>query len=62
MPVINAEAGCCFALSEHGAGSDARAIQTTAIRDGDSYILHGKSILLALHPMLTGQLFWQRKW
>jgi len=42
MPVINAEAGCCFALSEPGAGSDAHAIETTAVREGDDYILHGK--------------------
>lgn len=30
-----------FALTEAGAGSDAAAIQTTAKRDGDSYILNG---------------------
>lgn len=50
MPVINTEAGCCFALSEPGAGSDARAIQTTAIRDGDSYILHGKKHFISAAP------------
>jgi butyryl-CoA dehydrogenase len=30
-----------FALTESGAGSDAGAIQTTARRDGDSYVLNG---------------------
>lgn len=30
-----------FALTEAGAGSDAAAIQTTAKKDGDSYILNG---------------------
>ena len=50
MPVINAEAGCCFALSEPEAGSDAKAIQTTAVRDGDDYILHGKKHFISAAP------------
>ncbi|MFC9598936.1 acyl-CoA dehydrogenase family protein [Peribacillus butanolivorans] len=50
MPVINAEAGCCFALSEPGAGSDAHAIQTTAVREGDDYILHGKKHFISAAP------------
>jgi butyryl-CoA dehydrogenase len=31
----------CFALSEPGNGSDAAAAKTTAVKDGDSYIIHG---------------------
>ncbi|KAK9888124.1 hypothetical protein WA026_000396 [Henosepilachna vigintioctopunctata] len=31
----------CFALSEPGAGSDVGAISTTAVLDGDSYVLNG---------------------
>ena len=31
----------CFALSEPGNGSDAGAASTTAVRDGDSYVLNG---------------------
>ncbi|WP_350301823.1 acyl-CoA dehydrogenase family protein [Peribacillus frigoritolerans] len=50
MPVINAEAGCCFALSEPEAGSDAKAIQTTAVRDGDDYILQGKKHFISAAP------------
>jgi alkylation response protein AidB-like acyl-CoA dehydrogenase len=32
---------CAFALTEAGAGSDAAGIKTTAIRDGDHYVLNG---------------------
>ena len=41
MPVMRFEKTNCFALTEPGAGSDAAAIQTTAVKDGDSYILNG---------------------
>ncbi|MCD8150199.1 MAG: acyl-CoA dehydrogenase family protein [Clostridiales bacterium] len=32
----------CFALTEENAGSDAGAAKTTAIREGDSFIINGK--------------------
>lgn len=31
----------CFALTEAGAGSDAAAIKTTAVRDGDEWVING---------------------
>ena len=34
----------CFALTEPAAGSDAAAIETTAIRDGDGYTLNGTKL------------------
>ena len=40
-PVCNADKAVCFALTEAEAGSDATAIRTRAVRDGDSYILNG---------------------
>ena len=32
----------CFAITEPGAGSDAAGITTTAVRDGDEYVLNGQ--------------------
>ncbi len=49
-PLINGETSCCFALTEPGAGSDARAIQTTAVKDGDEYILNGKKHFISAAP------------
>lgn len=34
----------CFALTEPGAGSDSAAIETTATRDGDEYVLNGAKL------------------
>lgn len=46
MPLLNGELSCCFALTEPGAGSDVFAIQTTAVREGNDYILNGKKDLI----------------
>jgi butyryl-CoA dehydrogenase len=35
-----------FALTEPGAGSDASAVQTTAVLDGDDYILNGNKVFI----------------
>jgi acyl-CoA dehydrogenase len=40
-PTIRGERWECFALTEPGAGSDARAIITRATRDGDDYVVNG---------------------
>lgn len=36
----------CFALTESGAGSDPAALETTATRDGDGFILNGNKIFI----------------
>ncbi len=41
IPGIRAEKEECYAITEEGAGSDVDAIESTATRDGDDYILNG---------------------
>jgi acyl-CoA dehydrogenase len=41
VPVIKAEQTCCFALTEPNAGSDAASIETSAVRDGDQWVING---------------------
>lgn len=41
MPVIRGERTDCFALTEPGAGSDARGIVTRAERDGGGWVING---------------------
>ena len=40
-PTIRGERWECFALTEPGAGSDARAINTKAVKDGGDYVING---------------------
>lgn len=48
VPLAAAEIRTCFAMTEPapGAGSDPSMMQTTAIRDGDSYVLNGQKWLI----------------
>ncbi|HEX2173198.1 MAG TPA: acyl-CoA dehydrogenase family protein [Dehalococcoidia bacterium] len=46
-PVVRGEKYFGFALSEPNAGSDAQAIQTTAVRDGDNWILNGSKLWIS---------------
>ncbi|WP_094799079.1 acyl-CoA dehydrogenase family protein [Bordetella genomosp. 5] len=41
MPVIRAERGACFAMTEPQSGSDATNLHTLAVEDGDDYIVTG---------------------
>jgi alkylation response protein AidB-like acyl-CoA dehydrogenase len=41
LPCVQGEKIDCFALTEPGAGSDANAIKTRAVRDGDDFVLNG---------------------
>ena len=41
VPTIHGERHECYAITEEGAGSDVDAIEATARRDGDLYVLNG---------------------
>ena len=41
MPVIRGEKRACFAQTEADAGSDPAAMRTSAVRDGDHYMING---------------------
>jgi acyl-CoA dehydrogenase len=42
VPTIRGEREECYAITEEGAGSDVDAIEATARRDGDGYLLNGE--------------------
>ena len=46
IPALKGEKVISFGLTEPEAGSDALAMQTTAIKDGDYYILNGSKIFI----------------
>ncbi len=50
MPVAQAEKAICFALTEAEAGSDAGAVQTRAVRDGDDYVIDGRKRFISGSP------------
>ena len=51
VPVAKGEKILAFALTEPGAGSDAGGTQTTAVEDGDFYILNGRKTFISGAPM-----------
>jgi acyl-CoA dehydrogenase len=46
LPTINGDKHSCFAITEPGAGSDARNIRTTAVRDGDEWVINGEKTFI----------------
>ena len=47
LPAIRGERYWGFALTEPGAGSDAQAIQTAAVRDGDQWVISGTKLWIS---------------
>ncbi len=50
-PIASGEKIICFGLTEPGAGSDAGGTVTTAIQDGDDFIINGRKCFISAAPM-----------
>src|SRR6201992_1841421 len=46
IPTINGERRSCFAITEPGAGSDARNIRTRAVKDGGDWVINGEKTFI----------------
>ena len=42
IPLLNGEKRICYSMTEKAAGADATGMQTTAILDGDEWVLNGE--------------------
>lgn len=50
-PLVTGEKILAFALTEPGAGSDAGGMTTTAVEDGDCYVLNGRKTFITMAPL-----------
>jgi butyryl-CoA dehydrogenase len=50
-PLLNGEAIAGLAITEPDAGSDLAAIRTSAVRDGDDYVLNGRKVFITNGPI-----------
>jgi alkylation response protein AidB-like acyl-CoA dehydrogenase len=46
MPALRGEKIMCLGITEPNAGSDVAAIETTAVRDGDEWVINGSKIFI----------------
>ena len=60
LPIFTFEKQGCWALTEHGAGSDAFALKTIAKPDGDYYILNGSKMFITNAPYADIFVIWAK--
>ena len=60
VPQAKGEKIACFGLTESGAGSDVAAIQSSARKDGDTYILNGEKMWISLATKADHVLWFAR--
>jgi acyl-CoA dehydrogenase len=48
--IVSGEWPACFCLTEPDAGSDAGSLKTTAVKDGDSYVINGTKRFITNAP------------
>ncbi|GAB3043511.1 acyl-CoA dehydrogenase family protein [Virgibacillus ainsalahensis] len=46
IPTINGDKKSCFAMTEPGAGSDTQNITTTAVKDGNEWVINGEKTFI----------------
>jgi alkylation response protein AidB-like acyl-CoA dehydrogenase len=46
VPTLEGDRVSCFAITEPGAGSDAKAIRTSAVRDGEDWVINGEKTFI----------------
>ena len=58
--LVSGERVGCFALTEHGHGSDPGGMETRAIRDGDSYVLNGSKCWIGNASIADVKVVWAK--
>jgi len=56
--LLRGESVSCFAITEPDAGSDVAAIRTTAVLEGESYVLNGSKIWISNAPVADTALIY----
>jgi len=58
--LVSGERVGCFALTEHGHGSDPAGMETRAIRDGDHYVLNGSKCWIGNASIADVKVVWAK--